>query len=386
MPGALVGGILLLSSLLAGPAWAGDASVLLADGKTVTGVDLKPGATAEQIVLTPSEGEPLTVSVKDLVQVSFGKVAGRTITPTVRLANGDRVFGKLSFPAARQVKVSAGWGEITIPLPRVSALRLQEKAALPGPVGKDTVILANDRVQGELQGIAADKVSIDPGGGPIPVPIERVQAIALAPRAEAAAPPRTGVVLSLDLGGGDRLTGTFVKLGEQSLTVKLDWGAELELPLASLTALEVRNGKLVYVSDLEPSESRTIPYLDGAFTIRQNQSASGRPLRLRGRTYTRGLGMRSRSQVTYTLDGSFAKLVSLVGIDDEVGRGGSVVYRVFGDDKLLWESPIVRGGDAPLPVEVPLKGVLLLRLEVDYADNGDAADHADWVDTRLMRE
>jgi hypothetical protein len=30
--------------------------------------------------------------------------------------------------------------------------------------------------------------------------------------------------------------------------------------------------------------------------------------------------------------------------------------------------------------------VLLLRLEVDYADAGDVADHADWADARLLRE
>ena len=106
-------------------------------------------------------------------------------------------------------------------------------------------------------------------------------------------------------------------------------------------------------------------------------------LRLRGKAFSRGLGVHSRSVLTYTLDGGYESLRATGGVDDSVGPQGSVIYRVYGDDKLLYESPVQRGGDEPLEIQVPIKGVLLLRLEVDFADNGDAADHANWAAARL---
>jgi alpha-glucosidase len=149
--------------------------------------------------------------------------------------------------------------------------------------------------------------------------------------------------------------------------------------------LEVKNGKLVYLSALKPTEVKYTPYLDGSFPYKVDRAVSGRPLRLSGKVFNRGLGVHSKTELTYTLDGSYQSFASMVGIDDAVVGGGSVVFRVFGDDKPLFESPVIRGGDAAVEVKLNLKGVLQLRLEVDYADDGDAGDHADWADARLLR-
>jgi hypothetical protein len=96
--------------------------------------------------------------------------------------------------------------------------------------------------------------------------------------------------------------------------------------------------------------------------------------------------MHSRADVTYNLEGKYATFQSTVGVDDAVGSEGSVVFRVYGDEKLLYEGPVARGGDKPAELKLDVKRVLLLRLEVDYADAGDVADHANWADARLLRE
>jgi NPCBM/NEW2 domain-containing protein len=357
---------------------------MLADGRTLEGVSLKPGAAPDQVVLERGS-ETVTASAQDLLVVDFNKVAGRALTPTVRFANGDQVFGKVTFPSARQVKIAAGWGSLTAPLTWCSAIRLSEKAALPGPVMRDTLVLANDRVEGPIQGVAAGKVNIEIGGKPVPLELSRVQAIALAPRSRSSE-DRVGLLLAIDLGGGERLTGRWVKLEQDILTVRLDWGDTLDVPVNSISRLEVKNGKLVYLSDLKPTEVREIPYLDGSFPFRVDRSVSGRPIRLGGKTYRRGLGVHSRSELTYTLDGGYQTFAALLGVDDAVGGQGSVVFRVFGDEKPLYESPVISGGDPPAEIKLNVRGVLLLRLEVDYADNGDVADHADWADARLLRQ
>jgi len=167
-----------------------------------------------------------------------------------------------------------------------------------------------------------------------------------------------------------------------------DVPADVKVPTKGvlLLRLEVKNGKVVYLSDMKPAEVKETPYLDGSFPFRADHSVSGTPIRLAGRGFRRGLGVHSKSELTYTLDGGYAEFRASIGVDDAVAGQGSVVFRVFGDDKLLFESPVVRGGDIPAEVKVPTKGVLLLRLEVDYADNGDVADHADWADARVVRQ
>lgn len=373
-----------LSATAARPAFA-QGQVLLADGRALERVNVKPGANPNQVIIEPATGDPITISPQDLLVVDFGKVPGREVPPMVRMANGDQVYGKVTFPTAKTVKVAAGWGSLTVPLRWCSAIRLNEKAPLPGSVTKDTLILANDRVEADIEGVANGKVTTNLGGKPVALELNRVQALALAQRPRPA-DASGGLLLGIDLGGGERLTGRWVSLTPDILTVKLDWGENLDIPVGSISRLEVKNGKLVYLSALRPTEVKYVPYLDAGTPYRLDRAVSGRPMRLAGKLYNRGVGAQSRTELTYSLEGGYQSFATMVGVDDAVAGAGSVVFRVYGDDKVLFESPVLRGGDAPVEVKVNVKGVLLLRLEVDYGDNGDAADHADWADARLLRQ
>ena len=73
-----------------------------------------------------------------------------------------------------------------------------------------------------------------------------------------------------------------------------------------------------------------------------------------------------------------------VGIDDSTG-GGSVRFHVRVDGRERFVSPILRGGDAPVPVSVDVAGAKKLELTVDYADRADVLDRADWLNARLTR-
>jgi hypothetical protein len=74
-----------------------------------------------------------------------------------------------------------------------------------------------------------------------------------------------------------------------------------------------------------------------------------------------------------------------LGIDDSADGQGSVQFRVLVDGKEKFASPIVRGGDAPLPISVDIADAQKLELVVDYADRGDVLDHADWLNARLVQ-
>src|SRR4051812_7277834 len=83
------------------------AVAMLADGRTLEGVTVKPGAAPNQVVLERAGEAAVTVAAQDLLALEFAKVPGRPVTPALRLSNGDQLAGKVSFPSARQVKIAA---------------------------------------------------------------------------------------------------------------------------------------------------------------------------------------------------------------------------------------------------------------------------------------
>jgi len=117
---------------------------------------------------------------------------------------------------------------------------------------------------------------------------------------------------------------------------------------------------------------------------RRRRSVDGRPLRIGGRLFKRGVGTHANSVIRIALEGSTAHFSAWVGVDDEVGGGrGSVVFEVRSGTKLLWRSPRLKGGDAAREVSCDISGPTTLLLLVNDAGDGIDFDHADWADARI---
>ena len=67
-------------------------------------------------------------------------------------------------------------------------------------------------------------------------------------------------------------------------------------------------------------------------------------------SFPRGMGVHAPSTLRYDISGC-TRFQAAVGVDREVGRRGSVRFAVFADGERLYRSPVVGGGDAPLPVD-----------------------------------
>lgn len=102
------------------------------------------------------------------------------------------------------------------------------------------------------------------------------------------------------------------------------------------------------------------------------------PLTIGGRTFTHGMGTHSVSKIAFELKGKSSSFRSWVGVDDETKGKGSVIFKILGDGKILWESGVMRGGEPAKRVDVELKGVKRLELVVQDAGDGIDDDHADW--------
>ncbi len=116
---------------------------------------------------------------------------------------------------------------------------------------------------------------------------------------------------------------------------------------------------------------------------RANKSVDEHPLFIDGKRFEHGFGTHAISTFWIALSGKGDRFTATVGVDDEVGQRGSVVFKVVGDGKTLWESGVLRGGDPAKEVSVDLHGINKLLLSVGDAGDDINDDHADWADAKI---
>jgi alpha-galactosidase len=114
----------------------------------------------------------------------------------------------------------------------------------------------------------------------------------------------------------------------------------------------------------------------------EKSAGDGLPLTLAGVVYAKGLGTHAASDVRYTMS-SCTLFTAKVGVDDEVGINGTVVFQVFADGTKLYDSGILTGSSATASVSVDVTGKSALQLVVTIGGDTMNYDHGDWADAKL---
>ncbi|WP_192930762.1 NPCBM/NEW2 domain-containing protein [Deinococcus sp. AJ005] len=170
--------------------------------------------------------------------------------------------------------------------------------------------------------------------------------------------------------------------GDNNFYDHADWGE------AALNCVAAQPTGNVVLSEL-PYVSATNGWGPVEFDRSNGEQAQfdGKPLTIGGQVFTKGLGVHASSTLAaglnYDLGGACTTFTASIGIDDEVGDRGSVVFQVYGDDKKLFDSGVVRGSDAARQISVDVKNVGALRLALTDAGDTMNFDHADWADAKL---
>lgn len=189
--------------------------------------------------------------------------------------------------------------------------------------------------------------------------------------------------------------GTFANSNEsQSIAFPATWGKVVRLKIlsevngadfASAAEFELKQDlnaapladEIVYLSDLNPIREK------GGW--KKDQSSGGNPISVNGQSYEKGLGVEAGAELVYILDGSWDRLSGHVGMDDEVDGAGRVMFRVYGDDNLIFESPEMTGASIKQLMDLSIAGIKELRLVLLSLDGGSETGHGDWVDAKLVR-
>ncbi|WP_420594586.1 NPCBM/NEW2 domain-containing protein [Deinococcus sp.] len=156
-------------------------------------------------------------------------------------------------------------------------------------------------------------------------------------------------------------------------------------PQANLGALTLDPG------DNSLSFENWISASNGWGPIERNRSSGeknagdGRTLTLNGKTYDKGFGVHASSSMTFNIGAKCSTFTSDIGIDDEVGNKGSVVFQVFADGSKIYDSGKMTGSSATKRLKLDVSGKKELRLVVTDAGDGLSYDHADWAAPMLLK-
>ncbi|MCG8404004.1 MAG: NPCBM/NEW2 domain-containing protein [Phycisphaerales bacterium] len=346
------------------------------------------------------------IALDDVLRISPQRKVlsrGRRISSdadTFYLADGGVLHGRMRTGrsnAPRVLQVDIGW-EKPVPIP-FAALAAVRTASMESPEverefqrriadrkpGRDTMIIAKDGkavvVPGSLERLEPEGWEFRFGSRTRSDRLDKVYGFVLsAPSVE----PRERPANVL-LNDGDRFTAQILSADESGLDVDAGPLGRLTLPWAWIRTIDLRSDRMVYLSDMEPLKIEQDSMTGASWPPQRDKNVTGGSIRLGRRIYEKGIGVHADTTLTYKLDGQFERFSAVVGIDHSVGAYGSVVFRVRTDDKIRYESQLVRGGEAPRTVSVDVTGAKMLTLECDMARELDLSDHADWANALLIR-
>jgi hypothetical protein len=350
--------------------------------------------------LAPSGGgAEIVVPLDRLLRADHGgrgnaSVAAASAKFTLYLQNGDRLAGE---PGALKDDVLA-WnspvvGEVQWPVQQLRAL-LRGGAAAGGindERKEDQVVLANrDVVRGAVVGMEGGTVSVQNGADVVPLDASAVEAVLFAgPGKPAASAERAWRVRFVD---GSVLTVPTVGAGGGKLTFELPAAknatSNRSADLANVLSVEQVNGPVSWLSDRAPKVNEQVPFnAEGTYPARMDQSVFGKPLRVGGQTFDKGIGVHANSRLTFALDGKYKLFRTRYAIDTggEVGDA-DVNVRILLDGKVVHEQKDVRAYKTSPVVTVELGDAKELTLEVTAAGVIDAQDRLDWIEPALVRD
>jgi alpha-galactosidase len=134
----------------------------------------------------------------------------------------------------------------------------------------------------------------------------------------------------------------------------------------------------------------------GQQTVAQaNKSIDGNPIHIGGKAFDSGVGTRATSVLFVTLNGGASRFSAMVGADDNplpaAAPGAQapaappsipIVFRLVGDGRVLYVSKPVARGDAAEPLDVDVRGIKTLVLQVKPVE-GSRAVAANWADAKF---
>ncbi len=396
--------LMVLSALASAPHF----DVQLTDGSRVSGRLV--GWDAAQLLVETSTGQT-ALDVGKLASLTPQKPPVDSLPKPavwVDLVDGSQLAGLEYSTEKGRARIATFYKEVLeLPTAEIDAVRFQptsEATALEWSrirgrkIRGDVLVTGNsaaiDLHQGAIEEVTDTKVRFILDGKALGVKRSKIFGLIYF-HATAAATPESPY--SIVDSAGSRWAAAALKFSGDNIEFTSPSGRTNRRGLDQIAKIDLSCGKIVYLSDLKPDSENVTPY---PFTItekelasrlafsrvRRDQNFESNSLQIGTQKYRKGLALRSRSELAWTLPGKFSRLEAMAGIDDYIPRPlGNVRLQILADGKSLFDASISGNDKDVRPISLDVSGVRRLVLIVDSQGNFGAGDHLDLGNLRLIK-
>ena len=183
---------------------------------------------------------------------------------------------------------------------------------------------------------------------------------------------------------GEDITSNVVISGEVNVNEKGTYPIEYTIVDNGVIVTKTVNVNVVsnydYLSDTAWSNVTT-----QYGTPRRNSNIKGR---VNGeiKNFDKGFGIHANGKITYDLSNvDYDNFEALVGVDMGITSqaNSSIVFKIIGDGEVLATTSVIKHADNMVAINVPVKGIQELVIEVNDSGNGNTSDHAVIADPKL---
>lgn len=379
---------------------AGAARVETLDAQATTGELVSIDPEKHRLVLRTGK-EEVSVPLADVSEITWGDVPDamdKTSQLVLTTPDGGRLVGTSLALADSSFRVqTAMMGEVKASINSISALYFANPQMTVAQLQAKVRELTTDSSQDSLFVVKKDGSWVTVDGSLKAITEKDVtfrwkDADRVTDRAAVVAvrlvslkhdrPSVTGEVLGID---GSVIPFSQIAAEEKKILVQSSDLGSLDIPLKSVAAIRFASTRIVPLAELKPSRIEQHGFFDEKISYRLNRSAGGKRMTLGGTTYDSGLGLHSFCELTYNIEGQYAKFVSTVGIDDAVRPAGDAALAILGDGKPLAELRVT-GKDKPQAVKLDVRKIKTLVIRVDFGpDKLAAGDQVDLAGARLIK-
>ncbi|MDM0852786.1 NPCBM/NEW2 domain-containing protein [Clostridium perfringens] len=120
-------------------------------------------------------------------------------------------------------------------------------------------------------------------------------------------------------------------------------------------------------------------------TPRRNTNIKGR---VNGeiKTFEKGIGIHANGKVVYDLEGKdYDRFEALLGVDQTIGANdnSSISFKIIADGETLETTKVLKYNDNMVEINIPVKGINKLEIQVSDSGNGNTSDHGIIVNPKL---
>lgn len=111
-----------------------------------------------------------------------------------------------------------------------------------------------------------------------------------------------------------------------------------------------------------------------------DKNYKGKKLKINGKTYKKGLGVKSNSQLMYKLNGKSKRFQAVIALDKASPKGATGQFKVLVEERfggrVIFESDKIKKGDKGIKIDIDVTGLDFILLDFSgkkvFGNWGDA--------------